>query len=243
MGRTLEEIDRQPTPLGELLLRARRSPSLGGGRVYEVLLDGAFLMSSAVDHSETALADRALAALDDRPATLLVGGLGLGHTASAALRDARVHRLDAVETLAPVLDWHRRGLVPAAEALTSDPRCHLVHDDFFELIRRRDTGRYDAILVDIDHSPSSRLDAAHGRFYSEAGLADLTDHLHPGGVFVLWSAEPVEEAFLTRLRRVFPDVRVHPIAYHHSMLHREECDHVVVASVGGRSVDRAAEPG
>ena len=70
---------------GELILRVRESPSLQGARVYEVKLDGAFLMSSAVNRSEVALADLAIEAVGEQPCDVLVGNLGLGHTAKAAL--------------------------------------------------------------------------------------------------------------------------------------------------------------
>jgi spermidine synthase len=232
MPPTFRELDWRQTPMGDLILRLRRSPSLGGAEVYEVTLNGEFLMSSAVHRSEAALAELALEAFgEDRPRDVLVGGLGLGHTAVAALRDERVRRLDVVESLEPVIGWHRDRRVPAAAELMEDPRCRLIHDDFFRRVEEADGAepRCDLILVDIDHSPDAWLDDAHGRFYSEAGLGRLTDRLNPGGVFALWSAELVDEPFLDRLRRVFEAVREHPIAFRHPMLHREEQNAVVVA--------------
>lgn len=44
--KTLEELDCQQTPLGELILRRRISPSVPGEPVYEVTLDDEMLMSS-----------------------------------------------------------------------------------------------------------------------------------------------------------------------------------------------------
>ena len=40
-----------------------------------------------------------------------------------------------MEALAPVIDWHRRGLVPNGKHLTHDGRCVYRHADFFDLAR------------------------------------------------------------------------------------------------------------
>jgi len=249
MAPRLEILDDQPTALGALVLRRRRSPSLGEARVYEVTLDGAFLMSSAVIDSEVALATLAMTrwerglgerdgAAADRPCDVLVGGLGLGYTALAALAERRVRRVRVIEWLRPVLDWYERRLVPAAEALLADPRCTLIHDDFFRCVaepvnaegtERTDDGRSDLILLDIDHSPDALLDAAHGRFYEQGGLASLAEHLRGDGVFALWSAAPPPDDLIARLKTHFSEVTVHPVRYEHPMLHHMEENTVVVA--------------
>ena len=66
---------------------------------------------------------------------VVVGGLGLGYTAAAALKFKQVERLVVVEALAPVIDWHRRELVPNGKELTRDSRCVYRHADFFALAR------------------------------------------------------------------------------------------------------------
>jgi len=242
MARRFEILDDQPTALGTLVLRRRRSPSLGEARVYEVTLDGAFLMSSVVIDSEVALATLAMArwergpagcvgAAVGRPCDVLVGGLGLGYTALAALAERRVKSVTVIEWLKPVLDWHARGLVPAAGALTGDSRCRLIHDDFFRFVgQAAEAGAlYDLILLDIDHSPDALLDAAHGRFYEQGGLDALTSHLRDDGVFALWSATPPPEDLIDRLRAHFGEVTAHRIGYEHPMLHHREENTVVVA--------------
>jgi hypothetical protein len=83
--KALEELDYHQTPLGELILRRRLSPSAPGEPVYEVKLNDEMLMSSVVNASERAMARLALELLADRPCDVLVGGLGLGYTAAAAL--------------------------------------------------------------------------------------------------------------------------------------------------------------
>lgn len=66
----------------------------------------------------------------------MVGGLGLGYTAVSALEDRRVASLVVVEYLEGVMEWHQKGLVPAGRILMEDPRCRLVHGDFFALSSR-----------------------------------------------------------------------------------------------------------
>ncbi len=58
MPLTIEELDYRRTPLGELILRRRRS--LDGTEIYEVKLNDRLLMSSLVNASEIALARLAL---------------------------------------------------------------------------------------------------------------------------------------------------------------------------------------
>src|SRR5660397_175672 len=92
------------------------------------------------------------------------GGLGLGYTAARALEDARVSEMLVVELLQPVIDWHERGLVPEGPALTADSRCRFVQGDFFAMSYGDGydpsfPGRlFDAVLLDIDHSPTHVLD-------------------------------------------------------------------------------------
>ena len=46
---------------------------------------------------------------------------------------------------------------------------------------------WDAVLIDVDHSPDERLSTAHEAFYTTAGLRRVARHLRPGGLFALWS--------------------------------------------------------
>lgn len=206
------EIDFQETPLGELILRERSSPSLGGAIVTEVLLDGEYLMSSHVTASETALATIGIAAAKTEDGPVLIGGLGLGVSAATALDHFTDTEVTIVDTLAPVIEWHRRGLVPLGTRLVDDPRCTIVHADFFGLFEAPPTTRYRSILVDIDHSPASLLDAGHARFYEPASMTALRAHLRPGGSFALWSADEPQPDFLDRLTG-FEAVNVHPIDF------------------------------
>jgi spermidine synthase len=208
VGALFEELDRRTTPLGEISLRRRRDLTLDV-EVFEAKLDDEFLMSSLFTVAEIALADLGLAAVGGDALDVVVGGLGLGYTAQAALADDRVRSLHVVEGLDEVIDWHRRGLLPLSESLTDDERCHLHHGDFFALVRagagfgRAVPERVHAVLVDIDHSPVWVLHPSHADLYTPVGLRRLADLLHPDGVFALWSDAPPDHAFLTSLGAVF----------------------------------------
>lgn len=219
MGALFEELDWRHTRLGELSLRRRRDP-VSGTQVYEIKLDDDFLMSSLWTTGETELARLGLAALPGGDLDVVVGGLGLGHTAHAALDDPRVRSLVVVEALGEVIEWHQRKLVPLGERLTGDPRCDLVEGDFFTMAaatwglspgdRHR---RWHAVLVDIDHSPDHPLDSSHTRFYQPPQLQALAAQLHPGGVFALWSNTPPDPAFTAMLHQVFDHAAAHVVSF------------------------------
>lgn len=205
MSARLEELDFQSTPMGELTLRRRHEPMLDVD-VYEVKLGDEYLMSSLFTVAEEELARRGLGVVDGENLDVLVGGLGLGYTAVTALHDPRVAALTVIDVLPAVIDWHDRKLLPVSAELIDDPRTRLVLDDFFALMRAEptaDSPRYDAILVDIDHTPHHRLADSHGDLYSPAGLRAASRHLRPGGAFALWSDDPPDDAFLADLTSVF----------------------------------------
>lgn len=226
MSALFEELDYRPTPIGAVSLRRRKELRLGID-VYEIKLGDEFLMSSLFTDSEIALARLGLAALEGDNLAVVVGGLGLGYTAKAVLDHETVGALVVVEALEPVIDWHREGLVPLGPALTGDPRCRFVQGDFFALAASEagfDSGtpgrRFDAVLVDIDHSPEALLDARSAAFYSEAGLTRLATHLAPGGVFGLWSNDRPDDAFTARLAVVFADARAEEVTFHNPLQDR-----------------------
>jgi len=129
-----EELDYAMTPLGELILRRREVLALDRAEVYEVKLDSEFLMSSIVNDAEIALADFALPLVACDRCDVLVGGLGLGYTAKAALEAANVAGVTVVEYLPNVISWHERELVPLGRSLTRDARCKLICADFFAIV-------------------------------------------------------------------------------------------------------------
>ena len=216
-----EELDYQETPLGAISLRRRADLKLEGEIVYEVKLGDEFLMSSLFTTAEIQLARLGLAALEGTGLDIVIGGLGLGYTAAAALEATSVRSLQVIEVMGPIIDWHRRGLVPLGKTLLSDPRCTLVHADFFEwassagggLDRAAPTRLVHAVLLDIDHSPSQWLAPGNSAFYSVPGLRSLADKLHLGGIFGLWSNDPPDAEFTRLLDAVFRSSESHVVTF------------------------------
>lgn len=214
MGRLIEELDYRATPMGPLILRRRWVAAIDAD-VVEVILGEEHLMSSLFTVGEIELAVRGLAAAKGASLKVLVGGLGLGYTARAALADDRVTSVDVVDALAPVIEWHEAGLVPLGESLGQEPRCHLRLGDFFGWFDapREPAERYDVVLLDIDHSPRALLHPEHARFYAIEGLKRLRDGIAEGGVFAMWSDEGPDEAFIAVLKAVFMNVRAEVVAF------------------------------
>jgi spermidine synthase len=233
VAKIFEELDYQQTPLGELTLRRKRVAVLGDLEVYEVKLNEDFLMSSLFHVVEDALADLGLADLAPGDWDVIVGGLGLGYTALAALKHPTVRSLVVVDFLEAVIGWHRAGLVPLGPKLTADPRCRFLHGDFFALATSAggfEPGRrYHAVLLDIDHSPGDLLHARHGAFYSVAGLRALAAHLLPGGVFAMWSDAAPDAEFLQLLHEVFVFARAEVVTFPNPVLGEVSASTVYVA--------------
>jgi spermidine synthase len=234
MSALFEELAYSQSSLGELYLRRRRNLSLGID-IYEIKLNEEFLMSSLFNEGEQQLAHLGLAPLENSKIDVVVGGLGLGYTAKAALEHENVESLYVIETLPEVITWHQEKLLPLGEALIQDSRCRMVLGDFFEMTKGAgfdpdQPGRlFHAILVDIDHAPDFALHQSHLEFYAEEGLTRLLDHLHPSGVFALWSNDPPDESFCERLSKVFASAEAHVVSFHNPLQDSEATDTIYVA--------------
>jgi spermidine synthase len=235
MSMRFEELAWQQTPMGEISLRRRLDPALNT-EVYEVKLGDEFLMSSLFTVAEVELAHLGLAELAEDKLDVVVGGLGLGYTARAVLDDHRVRSLIVVEALGEVIAWHQQGLLPFAAALTTDPRCRLLHGDFFGLTADPDgydpdmpARRVHAVLLDVDHSPRHLLHPRHAGFYTADGLRLLAAHLHPGGVFGLWSNDPPDDAFIAVLGEVFATARAEVVTFDNPLQRRTSANTIYLA--------------
>lgn len=232
-----EELDFRPTPLGDLILRRRQLAMMDGLEIYEVILGDAFLMSSLFHEVEEALATLGLAALEGEALQVVVGGLGLGYTAVAALRDPRVAELLVVDALAPVIEWHQKGLVPLGSTLSEDRRCRFVEGDFFKMAGDPGCGfdpdsagrKFHAVLLDIDHSPVNLLHERHGKFYEAEGLRQLSAQLAAGGVFAMWSDDAPDQEFMARLEEVFESSEAQSVKFWNPILEKHSESTVYVA--------------
>ena len=231
-----QELDYRQTPMGLLTLRRRKEITLGID-IYEIKLDEDFLMSSLFTVAEGALANLSLAELSEPDVDVVVGGLGLGYTARAVLDHPNVQELLVVDTMREVIEWHQQGLLPIGEQLTADPRCRFVHGDFFAMSASPSDGfdpesqgrRYNAILLDVDHSPQNVLHPSHAPFYESVGLRQLTSHLLPGGVFALWSNDPPDDQFQAALSEAFAYYETHVVTFSNPIQHRDEANTIYIA--------------
>ncbi|CCH18090.1 hypothetical protein [Micromonospora lupini] len=234
MGARFEELAWRETPIGAISLRRRRDPALQV-EVYEVKLDDEYLMSSLFPVAEIELARLGLAELTGDVLDVVVGGLGLGYTACTALADPRVRSLLVVEAIEDVIDWHRRGLLPFAAGLAEDPRTRFARADFFAAVAgdgfdaESPGRRFDAVLLDVDHSPRNVLHPSHAPFYAPDGLRRLAALLRPEGVFALWSDDPPDDGFTAALTEVFATVRAHVVPFANPLTGGRSANTVYVA--------------
>lgn len=235
MNALFEELDYRKTELGELILRRRRMLGLKGVTIYEVMLGGDFLMSSLFHESEVALANMTLSELAASGWEVVVGGLGLGYTAAAALQFEQVKRLVVVEALGPVIEWHKADMVPNGRILCDDKRCVFLHGDFFALARttgfdpEKTGARFDAILLDIDHTPEDLLSASHGDFYTAAGMERVKSFIKPGGILAIWSNDPPKNDFLRLLSAVFDQAEGRIVEFDNPLLQSTSDNGIYIA--------------
>ena len=236
MNRLFEELDYQPTSIGPISLRRRRELRLNVD-VLEIMLGDEHLMSDLFNTSEIALAKIGLDAIaGEAGLSVVVGGLGMGFTADAALSNPRIDNLLVVEKLTPVINWHKSGLIPLGKSLINNPKCRLIEGDFFEMADRQDgfdpahPGRkFDAVLLDIDHAPDFHLVPAHAKFYQPAGLKKLAQQLNPGGVFALWSNDPPVQFFIDRMGSIFRTATAVEVPFHNPLQDRDFVQSIYLA--------------
>lgn len=204
---TVTELGYANTPLGDLTLRRRFEPRLNNREVFEVKLGDEYLMSSLFTEAEQQLATLGLKPLDG-DLDVVVGGLGLGYTAVEALKSELVRNLLVIDLFQSVIDWHRESLVPNGEILVNDTRCELRQGDFFALSHSGFDAddpdrRFDAVLLDIDHSPEHFLNKHVDSFYTTEGFISIREQLKPNGTFAMWSDDPANSEFTEHLEAVF----------------------------------------
>jgi len=229
---SFEVLAYEDTPLGPLCLQRRMTLSEPRELVTEITLNHEFLMSSLHTDSERALAALSLVQCDGDQLRVLIGGLGLGYTAQAALADRRVSRVVVIEFLPQVIRWLREGLVPLADELNDEPRLSVVEGDVYAgLLSAPTDAPFDVILIDVDHSPDDRLDPTGDAFYTPRGLSLASRHLRPGGVFGMWSYEQ-SSSTLDAMRQSLTEVSAGPVPYYNRHVHEEFTDWVYTGRRG-----------
>lgn len=180
----------------------------GGGHLYlvqhddefEILCNAEQLMSDWTTVSERALATLVCARLGPRLGRMLIGGLGMGFTLTAALEAAPASASIVVAELVPkVLEWARGPLAHLFARSLGDPRATVALRDVHDMIAERRSW-FDAILLDVDNGPDSLVCDANERLYCDWGLRAAHAALAPGGILAIWSAYS-DAGFTTQLER------------------------------------------
>ncbi len=185
---------------GELRLYRR-------GEEYSILVaGGGELMNSRIHGSEDALAELACSRVADRDQPrVLIGGLGMGFTLAAALRQLPAAAEVVVAELVPaVARWNREILGGLAGNPLDDSRT-VVRIGDVGLVLKRERSAFDAILLDVDNGPEGLTRRENDWLYAFEGLNAAFDALRPSGLLAVWSAGP-DRAFADRLRQVGFDV-------------------------------------
>ena len=195
-------LDRAPiADGGELTLSAR-------GDEFAIRLDGQELMSSDSHDSEEKLAVHGCAGLRGvAGARVLIGGLGMGYTARAAVSQlADDGEVEVIELVGAVVRWNRDVIGHLAGSPLLDPRLRVVEGDVADVIENA-RNRFDAFLVEFYNGPLGLSSRENTRLYTSAGLLAAKAALRPNGVLAVWSAfeAPV---FTARLKAAGFDVKV-----------------------------------
>ena len=188
-------IDSATLPTGEVLTLTEE------GGFYMVSADGMPLMSNRAHYSEEYMAVLGCEHIRTKAkARVLVGGLGMGYTARAALNElAPTASVVVSEISEQLVAWNRGPLADLAERPLEDPRLELALGDIVAYLMA-EPAPFDAMLLDTDHGPDSFTAEGNARLYSRKGLARLHRLLRPEGRLVIWSAYQVP-AFPKALER------------------------------------------
>ena len=167
---------------------------------YVILLNGSTLMSNRTHGSEEALATLACRRLGaaERP-RVLVGGLGMGFTLRATLDLLPPGAIVTVAELVPaVVEWNRGPVASLANHPLRDKRVRIKVTDVGYTLRKN-PGRFDAILMDVDNGPAAFTWLKNRGLYDNAGVAAAYTALKTGGRLAVWSAWD-DRKFEQRLR-------------------------------------------
>lgn len=162
---------------------------------------GGELMSTRKHGSEDALGALPCQRLKNKgSARVLIGGLGMGFTLAAVLKEVGSSAEVTVAELIPeVVEWNRGPLGEFSGFPLEDPRTRVYVGDVAKLLTSKRC-YFDAIALDVDNGPEGLTKSSNDWLYSNAGILAAQAALKPDGVLAYWSAGP-DRAFQDRLRR------------------------------------------
>jgi len=197
----VEVLEREEGLSGELVLRR-------SGADLEVILNGAFLISTANESSSRALVSAALTHLRGDALDVLIGGLGLGYAFDEALISERVAHVTVVEYEPTITRWfHAYGEGRARRAAAGERagRATIEAADVVDVLAARPRS-FDLVALDTDNGPGWLVREANAGLYSESGVQLARRAVRPGGAVVFWSPGRYE-TFETSLAGAFGRVK------------------------------------
>src|SRR3954469_18762666 len=177
-----EKLGEARTPNGSVLTLYRHDGA------YLIRADGVELMSTRRHLSEDRLAEVACTTVRERTkARALIGGLGLGFTLRAALRQLGEDAEVVVAELVPeVIAWNADARYDLSAEAMRDPRVRIVNEDVVAVIRASAAG-FDTIMLDTDNGPDGLLMTENAPLYSAWGIALTKAALRAEGTIAYWS--------------------------------------------------------
>ena len=200
MSAVVQVLAREDGRSGELVLRR-------SGADLEVILNGAFLISTANEASSRAMVTAALPYFAAGALKVLIGGLGLGYALDEALADERVAHVLVAEYEPTIVRWFRaygEGRAERAAAGECAGRATIDVADVAAVLAAHPEG-FDLVTLDTDNGPEWLVREANADLYSEAGVRLAHRALRPGGAVVFWSPDRYA-AFERSLAGVFARV-------------------------------------
>ena len=188
------ELDRANISDGSVMRLVKRADE------YLIYVDREELMTSRAHESEVELARLGCAhILHRRKPRVVIGGLGMGYTLSEAVKLLRSEAEIGVAELMPVVvRWNKLYFGKLNGSPLDDPRVAVSTCDVREIIRSN-TGRLDAILLDVDNGPTALTQEGNNELYTRDGLRGCMQALKPDGCLSIWSGSK-EPFFEKRLR-------------------------------------------
>ena len=183
------EVARAHSERGEVVLRRRTDPEAPetSPTVLELRVNGVYVMDTAENSSEVALARAALARVR-APRNVLVGGLGLGFTVHEVLSDHRVEQVVVAEIEESLVEWFRDGTIPHGRPYLADDRLRISVADVQQVVTEATPETFDLILLDVDNGPGLLVHDRNATIYGPAFLRRAREALRPDGVLAVWSA-------------------------------------------------------
>lgn len=168
---------------------------------FSIKISGGFeLMSTRKHASEDALGSLPCKKLKEaRAARVLIGGLGMGFTLAAVLKEVGSRAEVTVAELIPeVVEWNRGPLGDFSGRPIDDTRTRVHIGDVAKLLRGS-RGCFDVIVLDVDNGPEGLTKRTNDWLYTMSGIVAAQEALSPTGILAYWSADP-DPAFHDRLR-------------------------------------------